>query len=156
VKIAKHDGINELRVAAPSAVLRAALRGEITHSAVADELQKTAQKNWHVQGKRLHEIRREGRADCHGYLARQTRDPRGRTSLFGRTTPMMKELRKGLPIYAKKERATVKAAARVNVGENGTIIFSSDAAPWEKAMVRTTPMWRAMNGPARNDNAANK
>src|SRR5215467_10660537 len=74
----------------------------------------------------------------------------------GRTTPMMKELRKGLSMYAKKERATVKPAARVKVGENGTIIFSSDAAPWEKAMVRTTPMWRAMNGPARNDNAAKK
>ena len=72
------------------------------------------------------------------------------------TMAMVKEARKGLSMYAKKDRITISAAAMVKTEANGRQSQISEAKPWEKAMVRTTPILRAMMGALRNDNAARK
>ena len=48
----------------------------------------------------------------------------------------------------------VRAAAILKVGANGSASQIMEARPWENAIVRTTPMRRAISGAVRNDMAA--
>src|SRR5688572_27029441 len=72
------------------------------------------------------------------------------------TIAIVKDARKGLSMYAKNERITISAAAMVKTGANGRESQITEAKPCEKAIVRTTPILRAMMGALRNDNAARK
>src|SRR5690242_9824941 len=72
------------------------------------------------------------------------------------TIAIVKDARKGLSIYAKNDRVTINAAAIFKIGANGMQSQISDAKPCENAIVRTTPILRAIKGALRNESAARK